>query len=475
LRAFIAYVIGAYYKADPAHDLIADTLDRVLHNELTRLLIIAAPQHGKSLLVSTLLPAYWLGQRPNDPIIITSYGASLAEYHSKRSRAIVESFEFQRLYPNCMTDLHSRARDHWNLASPNRGRVLAVGVGGPITGHGGRLNIIDDPFENWEQAQNPRERERVWDWYRGTFRTRVLEDGAIVMIATRWHEDDLAGRLLHDSEDWTVLRLPALAETQDERDAANKYMGLPLGQSDPLGRQPGEALAPQRFSAEALASLRRDVGSLVWGAEYQGAPHAAEGNRIKRVWLSQFVSELPVDCHLLRYWDKAGTEGGGAFTSGVLLAQTPDDPARPRRWRWYVVDVEHGQWSSGERNAIIRQTAELDTQKYGAGVQVWVEQEPGSGGKESAEISVMDLAGFSVYVDRVTGSKDVRMEPLIAQIEGGNVSLLRGDWNGNYIDELCAIPNGKYRDQADASSGAFNKLILAAGREKIAGAWGRTT
>lgn len=456
-KVFLPFVTHTtfYYRADPFHVLVAGTLQQVLDGQIKRLMVFAPPQHGKSLLTSTMFPAYWLAHRPDDPVIVTSYGAQLAEYHSRNSRAVVESQEYRALFPDRRTDMRSRARDHWNLAYPHRGKVLAVGVGGPITGHGARLAIIDDPFENWESAQSQRERDRVWDWYRGTFRPRVLEGGAIVMIATRWHEDDLAGRLLlDDANAWTVLRLPALAETQDERDDNNRRMGLPVGQPEPLGRQPGEPLAQRRFSRGELLAIRRDVGSLVWGAEYQGAPRAPEGNRIKREWLARFVDAMPSGARGIRYWDKAGSRDSGAFTAGVLLVEPPGGG------RWIVADVVRGQWSSGERNAIMRQTAELDAQRPGLQVGIWVEQEPGSGGKESAEISVQDLAGFPVRADPVSGSKDARMEPFIAQAEASNLSLLRGAWNGAYIDELCAVPNGKYRDQADASSGAFNKLAL---------------
>ncbi|MCZ7546746.1 MAG: hypothetical protein M5R40_25935 [Anaerolineae bacterium] len=130
--------------------------------------------------------------------------------------------------------------NRWELAPPYRGSLLAAGVGGPITGHGALLGIIDDPFENWAQAQSQTIRDHVWEWYRTTFRTRVWEEGAIVLVCTRWHADDLAGRLLQaQAEAWTVLRLPALAEDQATRDANDAYLGLPTGQPEPLGRAPG--------------------------------------------------------------------------------------------------------------------------------------------------------------------------------------------------------------------------------------------
>lgn len=440
------------YKSEPFHIKLAETLDRVVNGDIKRLMIFAPPQHGKSELTSVRLPAYWLGKRPDDPVIIASYAADLAYSKSRQARTIVESAEYQSLFNGVTTRADSRAVNHWSLTQPHRGGLLAVGVGGPITGHGAMLGIIDDPIENWEQAQSATIRNKAWEWYRSTFRTRIWEDGAIILIMTRWHEDDLAGRIINTPGDqWTILRLPALAETQDERDRNNEYLGLPLGEADPIGREPGAALSPQRFSAAYLQSLRSEgnVGSLAFAAEYQGVPRPAEGNRFKREWFP-IVDAAPADAQRARYWDKAGTEDAGAYTAGVLLALTKDGVI-------YVEDVVRGQWSAYEREQIIRQTAELDVSKYGL-FSIYIEQEPGSGGKESAEATIRNLGGFIIHADRPTGDKLTRIEPFAAQAEARNVRLVRGDWNRAYIEELISIPNGTYRDQGDATSGAYNKL-----------------
>lgn len=420
-------------------------------------MIFAPPQHGKSELTSVRLPAFWLAKRPDDPVIVASYAASLAEDKSRQARQIVESDDYQTLFPEIRTRSDSRAVDHWKLDG-YRGGLKAVGVGGPVTGHGARLGLIDDPFENWEQAQSAHTRNRVWDWYTKTFRTRIWEGGAIVLIMTRWHEDDLAGRLLASQGDqWTVLRLPALAETQEQRDENNRRSGRPIGEPDPLGRAPGEPLAPNRYSANELKALQIDVGELGWNAEYQGAPRAPEGNRIKRHML-RIVEAAPAKAERIRYWDKAGTADSGKFSAGVLLAKTEER-------RYIVEDVVRGQWEALEREQVILQTAQLDALKRRNTVKIRVEQEPGSGGKESAENTVKLLAGYPVEVDKVTGEKTVRWEPFIAQIQAGNVALLRGPWNADFIEELTLIPNGSFVDQMDAGSGAFNKLTLGDGKQ----------
>ena len=172
-----------------------------------------------------------------------------------------------------------------------------------------------------------------------------------------------------------------------------------------------------------------------------------EGAMFRREWFTIVEASPEAMPSRVRYWDKAATEGGGARSAGVLIARTD-------RGLYYVEDVVCGQWSALKREQIMRATAEHD----GRDVAIWTEQEPGSGGKESAEASVRNLAGFSVHTDRVSGSKCERAAPLAAQCEAGNVKIVRGAWNQGYLEELCSFPLGSFADQVDASSGAFNKL-----------------
>lgn len=450
------------YQADPAHHLIASYLDRVVAGELKRLIIVAPPQHGKSELTSVRLPAYWLGRRPNDPIIVASYGAELAEGKSRQARDTVESLEYKALFgelrageiQSVQVRPDSRAVQRWQLMPPHRGGMVAVGVGGPVTGHGARLGIIDDPHENWEEAQSDRMRRRVWDWYRGTFRTRIWEGGAIVLMMTRWHEDDLVGKLLKEQPgQWTLLRLPALAETQAERDENNRHMKLPIGEPDPLNRKPGEALAPNRYSAGELGSISDDVGTMVFGAEYQGTPRATEGNLLKREWLRIIKAAPPANAWRVRYWDKAsGTGQTAKRTAGVLLSISPEG-------RVLIEDVVCGKWSTTERRAIMLQTTQLDAGRFNNGVLTYIEQEPGSSGKDSVQDEIRLLAGHAVFADRPSGDKDTRLMPFVAQAGGQNVALLDGLWNQDYIDEMVAVPSGYYRDQADATAGGYNRCV----------------
>ena len=451
------------YVADPFHVVIGELLDEMIAGTVKRGMIFAPPQHGKSEAASVRFPAKWLGERPDEPVIISSYAANLAHSKSRQVRDIIESREYRTLYGDLSpldvpvsTRDDQRAVDEWKLSPPHRGGLRAAGVGGGLAGHPAALAIIDDPLADWAESQSPTIRRKVMEWYQSVLRVRVWEHGAILIIMTRWNEEDLAGQLLKgQAHKWEVLRLSAVAESQEERDKNNEYIGLLVGLPDPVGRKEGEALAPNRFSIEALNEIRSDVGSMVWAAEYQQVPRPLEGNRFKRHWF-KLVGEFPRDAKLVRYWDKGGTKDGGTFTAGVLLARHEGFA--------YIVDVVRGQWSAYEREETIRQTAELDKDRFGY-VKNYIEQEPGSGGKESAENTIRNLAGFAIERDLPTGDKDVRLEPFAAQAEAGNVFLVRGTWNHDWIEEMVAIPNGAYRDQGDATAGAFNKSVGVQQRE----------
>ena len=507
------------YKPDPAHELIAQKLTSLVKSRQGgRLMIFAPPQTGKSELVSIRFPAFWLGNRPDDPVILASYAASLAEDKGGKARDVARLPEYSEIFPEIL--INRDAARHWTLAPPNRGYMFSAGVGGPVTGHGAMLGIIDDPFENWEQAQSAVFRKRVWEWWQGTFRTRIWENGVIVLIMTRWHEDDLAGRLLkRQPGKWEVLRLPALAETQKERDENNAYLGLQAGEPDPAGREPGEPLAPSRYSGTAMEEIKVEVGSRVWAAEYQGVPRPAEGDRVKREWLI-LVKSAPIAARRVRAWDKAGTTGAGDWTAGVLMAES--------NGIYYIEDVVRGQWSALERSRMLLQTAILDAIEYGSikiigwgkdkivsagrcircgrklqnlngagiashceecgidwmnaaapelddfmnmdivefienevidpGPDIWIEQEGGSGGKDSAGDDVRLLAGYKARAQKPAGSKEVRFESFAAQAEAKNIRVVNGDWNMDYINEIASFPNSTNDDQVDATSLAFSKL-----------------
>jgi predicted phage terminase large subunit-like protein len=416
-------------------------------------MVFAPPRYGKSELLSRRLPAYFLGHNPDACIIAGSYSADLASRFNRDVQRIIDRPEYARLFPQTRLNGRSvrdnvvgaylRNSDIFEVVG-RKGVYRGAGVGVGITGMGFDLGILDDVIKDDAEANSLAYRNRLWDWYRSTFYTRQEKDAAIVLTLTRWHEDDIAGRLLKlaedepDADQWTVISIPAIAEH-------------PIADYDP--RQEGELLWENKFDAKTVRTIQTVAGAYRWNALYQQRPKAPEGNKIKRSWLP-IVPAAPAEARKVkrtRYWDKGGTQDGGAYTAGVLLFE--------HEGMTYIEDVVRGQWSAGEREAVIKQTAELDAQRYKSktAVSIYVEQEPGSGGKESADNTVKNLKGFKVYKDRPSGDKDTRLEPFAAQAEAGNVRLLQGQWNYSYIEEMVTIPFGKYRDQGDATAGAFNK------------------
>jgi predicted phage terminase large subunit-like protein len=472
LLDFVLYTMPTY-KVDTMHRVIADKLDQVSRGNIKRLMIFAPPQSGKSQLASIHFPAYYLSKHPDDPMILASYGAELAESKSRQVRGLIQSVEYKDLFPDVTLSKHSKAVARWQLGGVYKGGMLACGAGGPLTGNPAMLGIIDDPVSSWAAAQSAHNRNLVWDWYRGTFLTRLWENAALVLIMTRWHENDLAGRILNTSggREWEIIRIPAICEDEGTRAANCRFMGISYSE-DPLARQPGEPATPSRFSIGELIKIRDEIGTTAWAAEYQQVPRPLEGARFKREFFEKFVQNAPNDGKRIRYWDKAGTEDTGeAATAGVLICMGKDGLI-------YIEDVVQGWWTAHEREQKILNTAARDSALYGGPyvVKIWVEQEPGSGGKESAESTVQNLLGYSVYLDKVQTNKDARLEPFAAQAEAGRIRVVKGHWNSSYIEELVSVPNGIRRDQADATGGAFSKLIKGGNailRMDYDGLWGK--
>jgi predicted phage terminase large subunit-like protein len=253
---------------------------------------------------------------------------------------------------------------------------------------------------------------------------------------TRWHADDLAGWLIAGgggASAWEVLNLPALAE-----------------EDDPLGREPGEALWPERYDRAALAEIRKsaNVGEYFFSAMFQGRPVPRSGGMFRREWFP-IVAAAPAVATRVRFWDMASSTTGD-YTAGVRMARI--DPGI-----YYVEDVVRGRWTPHERDRVILQTAQID----GRSVPVRVEQEPGSAGVSVVAATVKLLAGYAIRGERPTGDKATRAAPFASQCEAGNVRLVAGGWIRDFLEEIELFPVAKHDDQADACSGCFNALAEA--------------
>lgn len=296
LLAFTSYTNSLYVAANH-HRLIADKLEAVERGEIDRLMIFMPPRHGKSELASKRFPAWCLGRKPERQVIAASYNSDLANDFGRNVRNIVGSPEFGEVFDKVSLAADSQAANRMNT---NRGGAyVAAGVGTAITGRGADIALIDDPFKDREEADSERRRELVWDWYRSTLYTRLMPRAAIVLIQTRWHEDDLAGRLLEQQADqWDVLDLPAIN--------AN-----------------GEALWPEWFGVEALERIKASIGPREWSALYQQQPQPDEGTFFQRGWFNEWET-LP-KLRLYGTSDYAVTDGGGDYTVHRIWGVDADD------------------------------------------------------------------------------------------------------------------------------------------------------
>lgn len=430
------------YEVSWHNERVARALDRVLAGECRRLMVFMPPQNGKSEQVSRRFPAYALGKRPNLRIIACSYNMSLAQDMSRDVQRIMGTAEYKQLFPGTLlataSDEEKRTQGQFEIVG-KRGSYIAAGIDGPITGKTADIGIIDDPIKNRAEAESATYRDRIWEWYKSAFATRQFgSHGSIILCMTRWNEDDLAGRLLklaaenQDADQWEVISLPAIAEEE-------RAVGDP--------RKVGQPLWPSKYPLSNLRSRRAGMGEYDWAALYQQRPAPEGGGLFKREWFTT-VDSMPVGARRVRGWDTASTVGGGDWTVGVRLAEC--------NGVFFVDDVVRGQWGPYEVDTIMRDTARVD----GRWCAQREEREGGSSGKAVIAARVRSLVGSDYAGVSITGDKVTRARPFRAQCEALNVRLIRGPWNEDYLRELCAFPTARHDDQVDASSCAFNALVL---------------
>ncbi len=277
-------------------------------------MITMPPRHGKSELASRRFPAWFLGRNPTQSVIAASYNSDLASDFGREVRNIVAEPEYQAIFETALAQ-DSRAANRWNTSAG--GAYVAAGVGTAVTGRGADILLIDDPLKDREEADSEVKRERVWNWYTSTAYTRLAPGGRIVVIQTRWHEDDLSGRLLErmkeGSDQWVVLSLPAI---------------------DPQGN----ALWPERYPIEALERIKLNIGNRDWSALYQQSPAPEEGLYFKREWMRHYT-EKPQHLRIYGASDYAVTADGGDYTVHVVCGIDPLDNI-------YVLDVWRKQTQS---------------------------------------------------------------------------------------------------------------------------------
>ena len=297
------------WKLFPHLAAVNRLLLHVAAGALRRLIVMLPPRHGKSELVSRFVPAWFLGNHPTKRVILAGYEHEFAASWGRKARDLLAEYG-----PSVFG-----ARIHDQVAAANRwettagGGMTTAGVGGPITGRGADLLILDDPIKNAEEARSVSQREKVWDWYKSTAYTRLEPRGSVILVMTRWHRDDLAGRLLDAEGDrWKVLRFPAIAEKEDQ-----------------LGRQPGEALWPERYPVAKLHEIKSTIEAYWWSCLYQQSPTAEGGTEWPDnyfgpdIWFSEWPVKPAIKTIALDP-SKGRDAKFGDYSAFVLLARDTD-------------------------------------------------------------------------------------------------------------------------------------------------------
>lgn len=427
LISYAAYQWPGYRDA-PHHRLIARHLEAVERGEITRLMITMPPRHGKSMLASEFFPAWYLGRNPDHYVAMATYAQELADDFGRKVKNQIGDETFTSVFPNVKLadDSKSAKRFHINgmeggfeHSLNQRGAYYAVGVGGPLTGRGAHLLLIDDPVKNREDADSEIVRKKTKDWYTSTAYTRLMPGGRVVIIQTRWHEDDLSGWLLadHAHEGWVQLDLPAIGED-------------------------GQPLWPEQYGLEDLEKIKKAIGARDWSALYQQRPTPDTGDYFKSEWLRPY-EKVPARETLRVYGasDYAVTADGGDYTVHVVVGIDPEN-------RMYLLDLWRKQAAS---DVWVEAFCDL--------VKQW---KPLSWAEEQGQIR----AGIGPYLDRrqrerqawcvreafpTRGDKSVRAQSIRGRMGlDGLYVPINAPWYADLRSELLSFPAGKHDDQVDA-------------------------
>lgn len=415
------------------------------------IIVDAPPRHGKSELCSKWVPTWFLDLYPERKVILGAYEAGFAQEWGREVRNLIVEHA-DTLTVRLSKD--SKSAKRWKTTQG--GGMVCAGVGGPITGRGAHLLIVDDPFKNWQDASSKLKRSALMYWWKTTARPRLEPGGIIVIIMTRWNPEDMVGQLLeemeHGGEPYHLINFPALAE-----------------EGDLLGRPVGEALWRERYNEDDLASLRSGLTSYLFNALFQGHPTPPEGNLFKRDWFRERVPEIPPAASIrarIRGWDQGATQDAGDDTAGVRLSLS-------RQGLIYVEHCTVGKWSADTRDKHIKTTMAADADLAGPRTSHHFEQEPGSAGKGEAERQRRRFSPYPSTFKPATGSKLIRAQGFMAAAEGGRVVVVDGAWVDDWLDELCAWSgrDGEVDNQIDATSVAYNAFpkLTSSGRAKTDG------
>lgn len=425
---------------------IADELEKVERGEIERLYITTPPRHWKSSTVSEKFALWYLGRNPTHSVGLFSHGQGLVTKFSVNIRSNIQGNErVHEIFPHLKLKEGSNNKNDWSLHGSFRSSLRAFGVGGSPTGEGFDLIIIDDPVADAAEAYSPTVLTNIWTWYKETLRDRLNPGGKIILVMSRWHENDLAGNVMRESlagtgENWHELRLPAIAEEKDI-----------------MGRQVGEALWPEQWPVEALDQIKLSQGARAFAAKFQGSPRALQGNILDKTLLVMIEPEelgtLGPLVRQIRHWDLAFSDTKAAdFSSGCKMGLTSTG-------KRVILDIKEvkGKWPQTEQ--IIRRYAPLDGRKVYVSIECNGTQ---LGYADSMKVDTR-MRGYVVSGYKPEGSKEMRAALWGTRLEDRIIYCVRGAWNNALFEQMDFFPNYSHDDIIDSVSGAWAQLSAPTG------------
>ena len=453
--------LGHYVRATmdlkPAkhHELIIEGLEQIERQELDVLIINTPPGAAKSTYGSIAFPAWYLGRHPERCVIAASHTQELADRFGRRVRNLVGSQEHHAIFPACELAVDSTAAGRWDTSK--KGEYFAAGVGGSVTGRRADLAIIDDPVKSREDADSPTIREKQWDWWRDDLTTRLKPGAAVVLIMTRWHEDDLGGRLLEDlkgsSQRYRVISIPMEAV-----------------ENDPLGRAPGEPLWPEWFTPDMIDRAKREPRT--WSALYQQEPRPIGGGELKIEWLQHWTNQPAVGVKVILVDPSSGkTKTRGDFTSMWVIGVGQDGND-------YVIDGVRDRLNLTERAEklfeLVRRykPAAVGYEQYGLQADIEyikIEQE-----RQQYRFRIIELGGSTKKEDRIRRlipgfqqGKTWMPRSLVRQMSDGHQRDIMEDFRAEYV----AFPVAAHDDALDClarkEEPEIRKLLVAPRQEAL--------
>ena len=438
---FITYVSN-WFKISWHHIVIANALERVERGELKRLMIFLPPRHSKSEMVSINFPTWVLGRDKDKSIMEASYSADLAMEFGRQARNIVDSKEYKNIFETTLAE-DSKSKSVWS--TNGRGKYNALGVGGAATGKGANILIIDDPIKNRKEADSFLVRENIYKWYQSTARTRLTPDGAVILVVTRWHDDDLAGRLLNKDlnpdtyQDWEVISFPAIAEEDEQY------------------RNKGEALWPDQYNLINLEKTKQEVGLYEWSSLYQQNPLNAATQEFKKSMFKykykHEVDILKTNCFITI--DPAVKEKDNADYTGIIINK---------------VDTENNWYIKARRKRI--NSAKLIDEIF----DLWQIEQPDSIGIEETtyydaiepflRIKMVEKNIYPVIYPLKHGgnNKELRIRGLLPRYEAGKIHHIVDECEFLEEEEV-RFPKGSHDDEVDAL--AYQDQIVIAPQKEL--------